>query len=213
MSVFPTDTTLYVALSVRGRTLLRSVAEKGLTVWVDPSGGQRHAYGVRYPIGLPAQRKERKPTDNEGSETSRRSTLLDQVFPSDLAVLRDDTLRRRVPARFSSDLRVDATLNPGSLIYEVAIPINPSSSDTTAEEQRFGLRSSLNAPVGVGLEIPETEEDANLGEESGIPSVTGRRGRSRSPRGRRGRRTPPPEQSSDLPTLSIWTNVLSASGQ
>jgi len=214
MSVLPTDTLLYVALSVRSGKLLRSMAKKGLTVWVDPAGGQRHAYGVRYPIGLPAQRKEQKTPDDEAPESPRRSDLLKQVFPSDLAVIRNDTLRRRLPARFSSGLRVNATLSTGSLIYEVAIPISPTPSDTTAGGERPGLHASLNGPIGVGIEIPESDDDTDLAQQpSGIPSVTGRRGRNRRPGRRRGQRPPPSEQLSELPTLSLWTKVVPAEQQ
>lgn len=214
MSVLPTDSLLYVALSVRGGKLLRSVAKRGFTVWVDPAGGQRHTYGVRYPIGLPAQRKEQKTTDDEAPGSSKRSALLEQVFPSDLAVIRNDTLRRRLPARFSSGLRVDATLSTGSLIYEIAIPISPTPSDTTAAGERPGLHTSLNGPIGVGVEIPENDDDTDLAQQpSGIPSVTGRRGRNRRPGRRRGQRPPPSKQQSKLPTLSLWTQVVPAEQQ
>ncbi|PSQ65790.1 MAG: hypothetical protein BRD32_03730 [Bacteroidetes bacterium QH_2_64_74] len=188
MSVFPSDSTVYLALLIPDQSLIRAVAEQGLVVWVDPSGGQAHTYGVRYPLGLRAQRAERSagaPTSN----SSQRSLVLDDLLPSDLAVIRNDTVRHRMPAGLSSERQ-----------HGLHAPLG----DAVA--------------VGLETPDPEDDTDL-LDRSQGIPSVTGRGGRGRrgrSPRGRRrGRRgqpSSPSSQAPEQPTLDLWTRVVVANG-
>ncbi|PSQ70133.1 MAG: hypothetical protein BRD26_05200 [Bacteroidetes bacterium QH_1_64_81] len=219
MSVFPSDSTVYLALLIPDQSLIRAVAEQGLVVWVDPSGEQAHTYGVRYPLGLRAQRAERlagAPTSN----SSQRSLVLDDLLPSDLAVIRNDTVRHRMPAGLSSALEAKATLETGALICEIAVPVSPSASNAATDERQHGLHAPLGDAVAVGLETPDPEDDTDLLDRSqGIPSVTGRGGRGRrgrSPRGRRrGRRgqpSSPSSQAPEQPTLDLWTRVVVANG-
>ncbi|PSQ92604.1 MAG: hypothetical protein BRD30_02225 [Bacteroidetes bacterium QH_2_63_10] len=219
MSAVPTDSTLYLALLIRDQGLIRSVAEQGLVVWVDPSGKEQHTYGVRYPLGLRAQRAEREGSPS-ASDASQRSLVLDDLFPSDLAVIRNDTVRRRMPAGFVSGLEAQATLDTGSLIYEIAIPVAPSGSGPGAADWQHGLRTPLGAAVAIGLETPDSDDDSGLvGRPEGVPSATGRSGRGRSPRGRRrgqrGRQgqQAPPSQPPESPSLDLWTKIVSANGQ
>ena len=226
MGTTRSDGLLYLAVVISDQSLIRSVAANGLVVWVDPSGNQQHTYGVQYPIALPAQRAAQKTTE-ESSGTARAS--LGQLFPSDLAIIRDDTVRHRMPSRFStileagspdraalvSALEAQATLNTGSLIYEISIPVKPSTASSSADDWKHGLRTSLGQSLSVGLETPDPSEDSELlNRAPGIPSVTGTGGRSRSPRGRqrgqRGRRAPS-SASPSLPTLNLWMRVVSSS--
>jgi hypothetical protein len=215
--VVPTDSMLYMALLVPERDLMRAVAANGLIVWVDPSDAQKHTYGLQYPLGLRAAQRSRASSPESGKTAS-----LDDLFPSDLIIIRNDTIRHRMPAGLSSDLRVKATLNTGALIYEAAIPVPRSASDEKTDAQEHGLLEPPGAAVAVGVETPDPEEDSDrFAQSSGIPSVTGqggRRGRGRrgrSPRGRRrgGQRGSPSSsasQSPDLPTLDLWMRVVPA---
>lgn len=215
MSVAPTDSTLYLALLIPDQSLIRSVAEHGLIVWVDPSSQERHTYGVRYPLGLRAQRAERS-AEAPTTGTTQASLALDDLFPSDLAIIRNDTIRHRMPAGLSSELQAQATLDTGSFIYEIAIPISPSASVTT-DRRRHGLHAPLGDVVAIGLETPDPDDDTNFGRSQGIPSVTGQGGRGRTPRGqqrgRQGRQESPSAQSPERPTLNLWTRVVSADTQ
>jgi len=212
MSVVPTDSMLYMALLIPDQEIIRAVAKNGLLVWVDPSDTQSHTYGVQYPLALGAPQRSAAP-----SAGSEEGASLDDLFPSGLAIIRNDTVRHRMPAGLSSDLRVEGTLSTGSLIYEIAVPISRSALDETARAQEHGLLGSLGPAVSIGLETPDPEDDENrFDESSGIPSVTEGGGGRRSPRGRRGRRgrrgdpqqrqQPPPTR--DTPRLDLWTRVV-----
>lgn len=208
VAAHPTDSLLYVALLVQDRALVRSLAVNGLVVWVDPAGGQRRAYGVRYPLGLRRQRagQQAASSSEEGPASEQSAAGLDDVSLTELEVVRGDTARQRIPARFSSGLRGKAVLDPSSLIYEIAIPVGAASGGARAH----GLRTALSDPFGLGLEIPEPEEEeettANQGENIG--SVTGRRGRRRR-RQRRRRQQRQQQSGPQFATLDLWMTVPS----
>jgi hypothetical protein len=195
MGALSTDSLLYVAVLVRDRALVQTIAERGLRVWVDPEGGTRRAYGVQYPLGLRRQ---------QAGRTTPEATTLDAVTLRELEVIRGDTLRRRIPAQYSAGLRGRAVLDPSSLICELAIPVRP-----TAEH---ALPTALGATVGLGLETPDPD-DASSGRASSpdrpAPSAGGRT----SPQRRRDARqqqqsapTPSPRQ----PRLDLWVTLKTA---
>ena len=203
VAAHPTDSLLYVALLVQDQSLVRSLAVNGLVVWVDPSGGQRRAYGIQYPLGLRRQRAGQV----QAQSPERSAVGLDDVALTELEVVRGDTARQRIPARFSSGLRGKAVLDPSSLIYEVAIPVGASPDGARATH---GLRASLDGPVGLGLEIPEPEEDddeTNVNQGGNIGSVTGRRGRRRRRRQRRRRQRQRQQSGPQFATLDLWMTV------
>lgn len=212
ISAVPTDSLLFLAVSIQDRRLMRAVAAKGLIVWVDPAGGQKHTYGIRYPLGLRGQRGPSSPAAGGGSQPGRPSQAtigLEDVSLSELEVLRHDSTRARIPAHYSSGLRAKATLNRGSLVYELAIPVG--GDGTTG--RRHGIRATLGSSVGIGLETPETDE-ANIElPDRNMPSVADRRGRRTPPTGQR--RQPRPGASSserELAELELWTTVVRRSG-
>jgi len=203
----PTDSLLYVAVLVQDRALVRSIAANGLVLWVDPSGTQRRTYGVQYPIGL--RRQQAGQTADPEAATPEG---LDAVSLSELEVVRGDTSRHRIPARFSSGLRGQATLDPSALVYELAIPVASSSSSAAASRQH-GLRASLNGPVGIGVQIPEPDDESQILDQG--PDRTSVVGAGRRRRGGGRRRAPPPQQSGapEMPSLDLWINVVPNNSQ
>lgn len=210
MSVATTDSLLHVAVLIPDREMIRSVSEHGLIVWVDPAGTQTHTYGVQYPLALRAQRAPQKSASD--SPESGAGSRLDQLFPSDVALIRNDTIRRRMPARLASGLQVHASMETGSLIYELAIPVSGAGGPRGADDSDLGLHASLGPTLMVGVETPSEEDSKFVGRRRGIPSVTGRgRGRrGRTPRGRRRgrkRQQSPPTQQASGPTLDVWAEI------
>ena len=215
MSAEPTDSLLYVAVSIQDRRLIQSIAKNGLIVWVDPTGKKQRTYGIQYPLGIQRQRavqNAQRPSAGR-QESSRPKRGIDQVSLTELEIIRHDSTRNRIPAQFSSGLRAKAVLSPGSLIYELAIPVSNAAPSDSETNQQHGLRASLGSPVGVGLEVRESDEETNLlAPDQSVPSVTGRSGQGRRRRGRRRqRRTRQQEaQRAELPTLNVWTRVVSS---
>lgn len=207
VGAFPTDSLLYVALSIQDRQLIQSVAANGLIVWVDPKNEQKRSYGIHYPLGLRSQGVGQTGTGEEGPPSSQQTSVLSEVSLTELEVVRGDSARRRIPARFSSGLRADAALGAGSLIYEVAIPIGNEDGSVQGENRRHGMRTPLSETISLGLQTPQPDEDADLlDQREGMPSVTGRRNQ----RGRRGepRQQRSQAQQSDQPSLDLWVTIV-----
>jgi hypothetical protein len=213
VSVVPTDSLLYVALSTQDKRLIRTVLRDGLIVWVDPTGTQKRTYGIRYPLGLRAQRANQtgpSPHSSGASSASRSQramSVFDQLSLKELVIIRNGTTDARIPAQFSSGVRAQAQIDPGALVYELAIPIGASSASQA--ERQHGMRAAPGSTVGVGLATPEADdEDTGVTMPSNVPSVTGRQGRRRRG-GRRGRqrRRALQNQSDGLPTLDLWMKV------
>jgi len=215
MGVRPTDSLLYVAVSIRDADLIRSVTENGLIVWVDPKNEQKRTYGVQYPLGLRSQGTgsdaERKPEES-GSTTERvpQALTLDQMD-----VIRDGVVVQRIPAQFSSGLRAEVRMQANSMLYEVAIPVRGGAGGAKSH----GLLAGLGSTVDVGLQTPETEDEPERPDRTtGVPSVTepgrgtgrgpGRRGPGRR-RGPQQGQQPAPEPEPRSPTLDLWARVVS----
>ena len=202
MSAAPTDSLLYVAAVISDPALIRAVARHGLLLWVDPTAARASTYGLQYPIGLSAQRRARSRRAASAPPGPRSSrSRLDQLLPSDLAVIRNDTIRHRRPSRLVSALKARATLDTGVLIYEVGIPLQGGPQD--AKAATYGLRTPLNGPLSLGLQTPNST-DIDLKEQTGtgIPSVTGS-GRRPSPQGRQRQQASARRTAS----LDLWVTV------
>lgn len=197
MAALPTDSLLYVAVLVRDRALVQTIAQRGLVVWVDPAGGTQRTYGVQYPLGLRRQ---------QAGRTAPDGATLDAVTLRELEVVRGDTLRRRIPAQYSSGLRGHAVLDPSSLICEFAIPVRPSDEHS--------LPTALGPTVGLGLETPEpddeqadqalaAEPDLSATDPGGQPSTQRRRDARR-------RQQSPPSPRPQQANLDLWVTMDTA---
>jgi len=196
MAALPTDSLLYVAVLVRDPALVQAIAQRGLVVWVDPAGGTKRAYGVQYPLGLQRQ---------QAGRTASTTATLDAVTLRELEVVRGDTLRRRIPAQYSSGLRGRAVLDPSSLICELAIPVRPSAE--------HGLPTALGPTVGLGLHTPEPDDESSpQGQAAPDLSATDPGGRTSPQRRRdaRRRQQSAPAPRAQRPTLDLWVTVETA---
>lgn len=200
MGAVSTDSLLYVAVLIRDADLVQTIAKRGLVVWVDPTGGTNRTYGVQYPLGLRRQRAGR---------TGRRAAPSDigAVSLKELEVLRGDTLRTRIPARFSSGLRGNVTLDSGVLIGELALPVGPDASS------EHGLSTALGPTVGIGLHTPTAENDASHDvstpevSEPDVASSSGPPDRTSPTPQRRERQAPKPPQPRKPTTLDRWVTI------
>lgn len=195
MAALPTDSLLYVAVLVRDRARVQAIAQRGLVVWVDPAGGTQRAYGVQYPLGLQRQ---------QAGRTAPATATLDAVTLRELEVVRGDTLRRRIPAQYSSGLRGQAVLDPSSLICELAIPVRPSDDN--------GLPTALGPTVGLGLNTPEPDDEPSAQAAAPDLSATDPGGRTSPQRQRdaRRRQQSAPSPRARQPTLDLWVTVGTA---
>jgi hypothetical protein len=195
MAALPTDSLLYVSVIIRDQALVRTVVQNGLVVWVDPDGQQRRRYGVQYPLGLRRQQAGRRRAGG-GSRMS-----LDDVSLRELEVVQGDTLRQRIPARYSSGLRAVAALNPSSVLCELAIPVHGSGAS-------HALPAALGPSVSLGVFTPTPDDDSEA-QLAPDPDIGGATPRTRTnPRERRQRnRQRRQALQQQLPSLDLWTTL------
>lgn len=200
MTALSTDSLLYVAIRVRDRALVRTIARQGLVVWADPTGGTNRAYGVQYPLGLRRQ---------QAGRSQSASATIDAVSLRELEVLRGDTLRTRIPAQFSSGVRGKVTLNSGALICELALPVGPQATS------EHSLTTPLGRTIGLGLQTPTAESEDDERPEAPDPDIaasSGGRPERPSPRPQqRERQVPEPPQRPEQPTLDEWVTIPTGS--
>lgn len=213
VSVVPTDSLLYVALSTQDKGLIRTVLRDGLIVWVDPTSKKKRTYGIRYPLGLRIQRSNQVGPASRSSEASsasrsqRAMSVFDRLSLKELGIIRDGTTHARIPAQFSSGVRAQVQIDPGALVYELAIPTGESAG--AQAERQHGLRTTLGSTVDVGLATPKADdEEPDVNMPSNVPSVTGRQGRRRGGQRGRQRRRALQNQNEGLPTLDLWMRVV-----
>ncbi len=157
------DHNLYVCLVVTDPYKRSQILRGGLTLWVDPKGGEARTFGLRFPMGWragatrtprPDGRSELPPEDDDeqpiGSDAWNEFALV--------------TPKNELPIVMKTEegqgLEMKASAPAGMFVYELRIP----------------LRKSDKEPWAVGSEPGRT---ISLGFESGKPSY----GRYMGPRG------------------------------
>lgn len=143
---------LYFCLLTKDAATVRQITRAGLIVWLDPAGGKKKTFGVRFPVGYGPMGGEgrQKPRESEPVPPGGTATEGQAAWgQGDVQVLgpgRNDVRdlengRSGVAARYS--LRGDL------LVYELKVPLNKS------EEAPFGLNVTPGAALRVELQTPE----------------------------------------------------------
>ena len=190
---------LYVVAVLRGERQVRSALADGLTLWLDPAGGNDRALGLRYPVGLGARGRTGASPGGDGEPDAVRERFTEAT--RDLEVLRDGAeTGARTPAAGSTGLQAAATLDAGVLVVEYRVPRGTGANGP-------GLSGDV---VGLGLVTPEgtRPEGAARGGQGGRGGRGGGAGRGGQGGGRpEGGRAERPEP------LDVWVRVELAAAQ
>ena len=182
------DEDLYLCLVVDDSDLRREIIGRGLTLWIDPSGGKKKRIGIHYPLGG-GGREEGGPPGRNGSESfggSKRgeppamdSTKTDREkkggrFGGDttweefrkkwpevemFGPGEDETYR--IAAGKGGDVEVALSVEKETLVYELRIPLALNA------DHPFGVGTAAGETIGVGLETPEMEKPSGGRHERG----------------------------------------------
>jgi hypothetical protein len=205
---------LYVYLASWHRQDEMQILRNGLTVWFDPAGGKKQAFGIRYPLQrkmapsdlaarggafrerIPGMRGERPDSFPSAAETSR-----EQRIPADVLIGARSVLEVIRPGEGeheslampdSSGIGVDAMIDVvnRTLIYELRVPLQ------RIEESPYAIGAKPGQKIGVGLlvgkrersslERPEGAPEREMGEEPGGMGRPAGEGMGGFPGGRRG---------------------------
>ena len=202
---------LYLALVSSNRQLISQMMMRGLTVWFDAEGGKEKTLGIRFPLGLMASGASFSPREMQDNRNPDARREQFEASLTELDILQSEDESVRFPRQVIPGLDVMATLNAGTLVYELQIPIS------SGEEHAFAIDAAPGDVIGVGLETPEIDREAmrqqfggrgggrgGASGRGGGGGFGGRRGGGGGQGGFGGRGGGPPQQPE---SLKLWTTV------
>jgi hypothetical protein len=164
---------LYACLTVSDPFQRARILREGLTVWFDPSGGNKKIWGIRFPIGrgekLDREKRggEREPFPEDpimtGGEPDQE--VLQETLKKSLAELEiigpGQTESKRMPVGEAKGIEISLVPSSGLLVYELKIPLVQS------EQQPYALGAQPGKAVGLGIESPDRFRGRGMGRMGG----------------------------------------------
>jgi len=156
LSVTNDETFLYLGIAPSGSDVQAQMMRGGITIWLDPTGGQRRDFGIRYPLGHgrpPGPPDSLRGAHGPGAEAMRRPDpeamrRALEAGPKELEILTDGgKARRRVPLSEAGGIEARVGFLEEQLAYEIRIPL---CSDP---QHPFSAGLVQNQPLGLGIEI------------------------------------------------------------
>jgi hypothetical protein len=171
---------LYVCLRADAAAGAAGIDRTGMTVWIDPKGGNQKFLGVHYPIGMdfggfpPENKPVSDPSMGERRDRPREGNPPE--MPEDVEILgpgRDESTRLKRGEL--KGIEVALAGSPGGYVYELKIPLKKS------ENPPFAVEVSPAGIVGIGFE-PGEAMGGMMGNR-GMGGMGGMGGRSGMPGG------------------------------
>ncbi len=191
---------LYVCLIAESEPWRAQIMMQGMTVWFDPQGGAKKAFGIKYPLGMPPGERPMRP------QGERSGVAFEDFSGEVLSELEIITSKKEAPQRIevgeAKGIEITAAPASGLLVYELKIPLLQS------DEHPFAVGAQPGKKVGVGFETGKF----NPGKLSGRPPGGMRPGGGGFGPG--GGRMGGFGQMPDMPKgLKIWARVQLSSGK
>lgn len=141
---------LYLCLLSSKAGLGRQILSRGMTVWIDPNGGEKKTIGLRFPIGMGGMGRSEMPmrpqADEQGQQEVRRDELERQT-PNEFEYLGPgENDRQRVSRLQGQGVEMHLTATAERFLYELKIPLQYSS------QHPYSAESHAGAKIGIGLE-------------------------------------------------------------
>ena len=142
---------LYVCMASMDRRIAAQIMRRGLTVWLDPKGGQNKTFGIHFPLGVQGRDGGPGNMDLEGFKTEfDPSAMMVLETMTDLEILgpgKKDAVR--MPTQDAMGIQVKASIDSGRIVYELKVPLGRSDKTPYA----IGTGSGKN--ITIGLETPD----------------------------------------------------------
>jgi uncharacterized membrane protein YgcG len=167
------DQYLYVCLMSNLPNLGRQVMFRGMTIWFDPSGGEKKTIGIRYPIGMAGMGMAARPQgegDEQGAEGGEYGRSRERFNPEMSVALSEfeflgpnENDRQRVSKLEAQGVELELKSTQDRFVYELKIPLVYSS------QHPYALESHAGAAIGIGVEsnTPQRGEFAQQVEGAG----------------------------------------------
>ncbi len=158
---------LYLRLTASDAGTRMEIMRLGLTVWFDPSGGDKKKFGIRYPVvehgSGPGQEGERGGGHRgsgrgrggeEGMEPPHPADRVDILGPG-----KDDA--RSLTHQALAGVDVAVRIDQGVLRYELKVPLARS------DDHPYAIGTEAGKTIGVGLETGKFEQPSHEGRGGG----------------------------------------------
>ncbi|MBI4428547.1 MAG: hypothetical protein HY562_05455 [Ignavibacteriales bacterium] len=128
---------LYFALTAVKLDQRRQIMMRGLTIWFDPLAREKKTIGFRYPVGGGL----RRPGEGDpGSAFASGMAEFEYTSPLEEAL-------QRVPIVAGKGVEVKISNTQELLVYELKVPLAPSS------DHPYSIESRAGSMISIGLEI------------------------------------------------------------
>ena len=205
---------LYIALVTDDRSIERQVLFRGMTVWLDRTGGEEKKFGIQFPLGFQARQSagflDARPTFNDQGGPPSGDSLRER-FPidsNDVEIIGPaENEHRRLTVAELKQIAVKVRISGNGLMYELRVPLNDSGA------QPYAIGAAPGSTIGVGLETgarpsrPSSDQGTGEGRPGGGMGRGGFRGRGGMGGGERGNRA-----GQQAEPLSVWAKVHLAAG-
>ncbi|MGB8951251.1 MAG: hypothetical protein WCC06_01100 [Candidatus Aminicenantales bacterium] len=171
---------LYVCLVAAGNMMRAQIMMRGLTVWFDPQGGKKKAFGIKYPLGRSPREPVMLPEEFQEEEVLEDSPEKSfdelEIIPSEKGDPQKMTLAE------ARGIEIKAVPSSGLLVYELKIPL------LQTEQTSFAVGAQPGKTIGVGFETGKFNPGQLRGRRpGGMPGGGGMPPMGRPMGGRQGR--------------------------
>ncbi len=156
---------LYVSFITEDESLRKKIARGGLTVWFDPKGGDEKVLGIKYPVGMPRGEHPAPQKEEGGGPPSMEPA---GSAESGLEIYRaGDAVPQKLDVNSAKGLELAVSREGGLFVYELKIPLQPSS------DYPIAVGALPGKTVGIGFEVAKSDSGRQGGRP---PGATGGRG-------------------------------------
>ena len=147
------QTNVYVALVLGKGEASGYRLGGGLTVWIDPTGGEKKTLGIRYPLHSPRPGQSRRRAPDEAAPAKENEPI--NTGPQ-LEVIRVGTPETMTLEQAKEKgLEVRESYSEESFAYELKIPLQASGSES------LGIGVNQGRTIGIGFETEKPEFGEN----------------------------------------------------
>jgi len=148
---------IYVCMITENQLMRNQMMMQGFTVWLDPAGGKKKSFGIKFPLGRQGEigermfgGRERPPDPKERDEYRERMRERQERAMTELEVIwpeKDEM--RRMPVEEAKGIEVKLGASSGVIVYELKVPILRS------EQHPYAVEAKAGDSIGIGLEISQ----------------------------------------------------------
>lgn len=157
------ETFLYACVLAESPFLRAQIMRQGFTMWFDPAGENKKAFGIRFPIGREEKFKketigeEREPFLGEPpmGEEEPDQEKMEEIYKKSLTELeilgpgKNDS--KRMPVADAKGVEISLVPSSGMLVYELKVPLVQS------DQHPYAIGAQPGKIIGVMLESPKID--------------------------------------------------------